>query len=106
VTRRRPSRSSLALRWLSVAVFLAIALAYVRPVRAYLHGRSDVAAGKAEVAVLAAKKRALARRLELAGRSEFVVREARELGLVKPGETVYIVKGIARWQRAHKAGIR
>jgi cell division protein FtsB len=106
VKRRRPSRSSLALRWFSVAVFLAIALAYVRPVRAYLHGRSDVSARRAEVAVLAAKKRELRQRLELAGSSEFVVREARQVGLVKPGETLYIVKGIARWEKARKARIR
>jgi cell division protein FtsB len=106
VRGRRPSRSSLALRWLSIAVFLAIALAYVRPVRAYLHGRESVADRKADVAALAAKKRGLERRLRLAGNPQFVIREARRLGLVKPGETLYIVKGISRWEKARRGKLR
>jgi hypothetical protein len=29
------------------------------------------------------------------------VREARRLGLVKPGERLFIVKGIAAWRKNH-----
>jgi cell division protein FtsB len=90
--RRRPSRSSLVLRWASILVFVAIALAYVRPFRAYLHGRAEVGARRAEVAKLAREKRELSSRLAQAGTDEFVVREARMLGLVRPGEHLYIVK--------------
>ena len=97
MARRRPrSRSALALRWLGVAVLVAIALAYVHPLRAYLHARDEVERREAEVAELERKKRDLARRLALAGTDRFVEREARKLGLVKPGERLFIVKGIRR----------
>lgn len=92
--RRRPSRSTLVLRWLSVAVFLAIAVAYVHPLRAYREARSEVAERRAEIARLERETDVLARRLARAGRDEFVLREARRLGLVRPGERLFIVKGV------------
>ena len=93
---RRPSRSTLALRWLAAAVLAAIAVAYVHPLRAYSEARNEVAAGKAEVAALAREKRALVRRVEVARSDEFIEREARKLGLVKPGERLFIVTGDRR----------
>ena len=30
-----------------------------------------------------------------------LAREARRLGLVRPGERLFIVKGIARWEKRH-----
>jgi hypothetical protein len=30
-----------------------------------------------------------------------LAREARRIGYVKPGERLFIVKGISSWQRAH-----
>ena len=75
---------------------MAIALAYVHPLRAYLHARDEVAQRRAEVAELEHKRRDLSRRLALAGTDRFVEREARKLGLVKPGERLFIVKGIRR----------
>ena len=86
----------LALRWLGVAVLAAIALAYVHPLRAYLHARAEVEQRRAEVAELEGKRRDLSRRLALAGTDGFVEREARKLGLVKPGERLFIVKGIRK----------
>jgi cell division protein FtsB len=100
VPRRRPSRSAVAFRWVSVVVLLAIALAYVHPLRAYLHGRSVVAARRADVAKLARQKRVLQGRLAQASTDEYVLREARMLGLVRPGERLYIVRG------TKKAGLR
>ena len=97
--RRRPSRSVLVLRWLAVAVFCAIALAYVHPLRAYLHARAEVSRREAEVAGVAREKRALSRRLALARTDAFVAREARRLGLVEPGERLFIVKGVEDWKR-------
>ena len=94
--RRRPSRSTLALRWLAVVVLALIAAAYVQPLRAYLSARDDVARRRAEVGALERERRALAARLEYARTDEFVVREARKLGLVRPGERLFIVNGLPR----------
>ena len=94
--RRRPSRSALALRWIAAAVIAAIAVAYVQPIRAYFDARDDVAKRRAEVRGLERERRALSRRLAVARSDEFVVREARKLGLVRPGERLFIVTRSAR----------
>jgi cell division protein FtsB len=102
--RRRPSRSSLALRWLGVVVLLAIAIAYVHPLRAYLHARSQLRAREAEVTALSREKTALTERLKVTGTDGFIARQARELGLVRPGERLFIVSGVEAWQKRAGAG--
>ena len=94
--RRHPSRSTLALRWLAVVVLSLIAAAYAQPLRAYLSARDDVARRRAEVGALERERRALTARLEYARTDEFVTREARKLGLVRPGERLFIVNGVPR----------
>ncbi len=96
MSRRRPSRSTLALRWLAAVVLALIAAAYVQPLRAYLSARDDVARRRVEVRALEREQRALAARLAYARTDEFVVREARKLGLVRPGERLFIVNGLPR----------
>lgn len=98
--RRRPSRSRLALRWLGVAVVAAIAFGYVQPLRAYFDARAEVSAGRADIAVLERDRQTLERRLEFTGTDAFIERESRRLGLVRPGERLFIVKGIERWKKA------
>jgi cell division protein FtsB len=70
-----------------------IALGYVQPLRAYLGARDDLAKSRAAVAEVERTNRSLERRLALAGTDAFVEREARRLGLVRPGERLFIVKG-------------
>jgi cell division protein FtsB len=102
--RRRRSRSALAVRWLGAAVVLAIAAAYVHPLRSYREARSLVAQKKTEVKQLAKANGVLERRLSLAGTEEFVLREARKLGLVRTGERLYIVKGVERERKVTRGG--
>jgi cell division protein FtsB len=92
-SRRRPSHSSLALRWLGVFVLAAIAFAYVHPLRAYFSARSEVDGRQAEVVALERTQKELEARITVARTSAFVEREARKLGLVRPGERLYIVSG-------------
>jgi cell division protein FtsB len=94
VARRRPparSRSSLVLRWIAAGVLAVILLSYIPPLRAYLRARDGLAERRAEVAALERKNQALARDVEYARTAEFVEREARKLGLVRPGEHLFIV---------------
>lgn len=97
--RRRPSRSALALRWLGAAVLIAIAVAYVQPIRAYREAKADVAGRQARVARLERVTVALEERLAHAETTAFVEREARWLGLVRPGERLFIVSGIDEWRK-------
>jgi len=94
MARRRPSRSKLALRWVGAAVLVLIALSYVHPLASYRHARSEVSQRKAAIAQLEHSNDELAQKLMNTGKSEFVIREARRLGLVREGEHLFIVKGV------------
>ena len=76
---------------------------YYHPLRTYVETRSEVTARTAEVRSLAAKKRSLERRLAVRTSSAALLREARRLGWVRPGERLYVVKGIPAWRQAKAA---
>ena len=94
MARRRPSRSKLALRWVGAGVLVLIALSYIHPLRSYRHAQSDVADRQSEISSLERDNRELARKLIFAGKTEFVLREARRLGIVREGEHLFIIKGV------------
>jgi cell division protein FtsB len=95
----RPRRRAPVVRWAAVATLVVVALLYYRPVKSYLETRSSLQQRQAEVQELRAKRDDLARRLEDADTPEALARRARKLGLVKPGEQLFIVKGIEEWKR-------
>jgi cell division protein FtsB len=74
---------------------------YFRPISSYLQTRSELGARRAQVAVLRAENARLERRLERTTSEAALAREARRIGYVKPGERLFIVKGIGAWQRSH-----
>jgi cell division protein FtsB len=103
-TARRPARSSLALRWLAVGALVLVGLLYYRPVRTYLERQDAAAARQAQVSVLAQRRAALERRLRYVESEAAVAREARRIGYVKPGEQLFIVKGIPAWRATKRTG--
>ncbi len=76
---------------------------YYRPVKAYVRAQDALQERAAEVRRLSAERTDLRRRLRLDGSGATLVREARRLGLVRPDERLFIVKGIAAWRRAQAA---
>ena len=82
-----------------MATLVVVALLYYRPVKSYLETRSSLQQRQVEVDELRARRDDLARRLEDADTPEALARRARKLGLVKPGEQLFIVKGIEEWKR-------
>jgi cell division protein FtsB len=104
-TRRLP-KPARPLRWIGLVVLLAVAIGYVQPLRAYRDARSDVSAQRAEVERIARGNVALEQRIAEAGTAEYVEREARKLGLVKPGERLFIVTGIDEWKHERRAGAK
>lgn len=83
---------------LAIGALCLVAFLYYRPLRAYLGARHSVRERAAQVQVLQAQKRLLERRLARAASRDALIRQARQLSLVKPGERLYIVKGIAAWR--------
>lgn len=103
---RRHSRSRRALRWIGLAVLLAVAIGYVQPLRAYRDATADVAARTAQIERVERTNAELEQRIEETETPEFVEREARKLGLVKPGERLFIVTGIDQWKHERRARAR
>ena len=93
--RLRPTRL-LALGGLVLVAFL-----YWKPAHAYLQTKRTLDDRRAEVQALRAEQTHLQKRLAQVGTTEQLVREARRLGLVKPGERLFIVKGIPAWRKHH-----
>jgi cell division protein FtsB len=100
---RRLTRPARPLRWIGVVILLAVAVGYVQPLRAYRDARADVTAQRAEVERIARANVALQQRIAEAGTAAYVEREARKLGLVKPGERLFIVTGIDEWKHERRA---
>ena len=98
-SRRRPRRK--LMRWVALGVLVLLGLLYYRPIRTYVHTHHAVDVRAAEVRALAARKRQLDERLAEIRSGATLVRGARRLGLVKPGEQLFIVRGIPEWRRAN-----
>ena len=91
-------------RWMrlfALGVAVLLGLLYYRPVKTYLHTRDSLRDRAAEVDALALRKHQLEGRLAEIERGSSLVRGARRLGLVKPGEHLFIVTGIRAWRQAH-----
>jgi cell division protein FtsB len=97
VAKRRPQRHRHLVRWLAVGAILLAGLLYARPLRSYLGTKHELARRSADVKALKTEKRELQHRLAQASTPEALQQEARRLGLVRPGEKLFIVKGITAW---------
>jgi len=101
-TKKRIPRGRYLLRWLAVGVLAFIAFLYSQPLRSYFSTRDTLSQQNQEVRQLRAQKLRLERRVAEMDTPQAVTREARRLGYVKPGERLFIVKGIASWRRHHE----
>jgi hypothetical protein len=103
--RRRPARSIVLRRWLAVGALLLFALLYYRPLKAYVDARSELGHRSQVVRSLQADKARLERRLGSSTSTATLSREARALGYVRPGEHLFIVKGIQQWRKRERASM-
>jgi cell division protein FtsB len=79
------------------------ALLYYRPLHSYFSTRTALAQRQAEVRHLAAEKLMLEHELSQSDSGATLVQRARRLGLVRAGERLFIVTGIAAWRQAQRA---
>jgi cell division protein FtsB len=87
-------------RLLAVAGLMLVAFLYWKPAHTYMHTKQQLQTRNAEVQALRVQKARLEKRIAQAATGGQLVREARRLGLVKPNERLFIVKGIPAWRRA------
>jgi cell division protein FtsB len=99
---RRSWKTASVRRWLAVAVVGLVAFLYYRPLTSYFQARHDLARAESELRTLEAQQARLEQRLAAQTSTDTLVREARRLGYVKPGERLFIVKGIPEWRAARR----
>ena len=85
-------------RLLALGALALVAVLYWKPIRSYEHTSAVLSRRQAQVAQLEAKQRQLKERIATVGTGPGLVREARRLGFVKPGEQLFIVRGISAWR--------
>jgi len=98
---RRPPAATLARRWLAVLLIAMIGYAYYHPLRSWFETRAELHSRAGEVGQLAAQKRDLLQRVRSSETLDSVAKQARQLGYIRPGEHLFIVKGIKAWEKAH-----
>jgi cell division protein FtsB len=98
--RVRRQRTAVLLRWCMLGVFGLVGFLYYHPLTTYFETRSALNERTAEVETLRAQKARLETRLERSSTLEALAQEARRMNLVRPGERLFIVKGIPEWRRA------
>jgi cell division protein FtsB len=87
--------------WIAVVAVLVVGVLYYKPAQTYLRTRDTLSERAAEVQKLRAQHAKLERLVAASTSDAELAREARRLGLVKPGEQLFIVRGIKRWLKAH-----
>jgi cell division protein FtsB len=97
--RRRRLGGPIARRWFAIGALVLVGLLYYRPLHDYLDARSQRSVRVAAVEKLQKEQDALRRRLRRASSLAVLVREARLLGYIRPGEHLFIVKDIPQWRR-------
>jgi cell division protein FtsB len=88
-------------RLLALGAIVVAGLLYWKPLHSYFHTRDVLNRRQAEVTKLERRQQQLEARIETVDSGHVLVREARRLGLVKPGEQLYIVRGIPAWRKKH-----
>ena len=105
--RRRRSRAVLLRRWCAVGALVLIGLLYYRPLKAYVDAHAQLAQRQQAVQTLKEQRALLQQRLGASTSVATLAREARaRLGYVRPGEHLFIVKGINEWRRLQREELR
>ena len=98
--RVRAGRSAGLLRWCVLAVAGFVGFLYYQPVSSYFETRASLDQRAAEVQELREERSRLQARLADSTTVAALSREARRMSLVRPGERLFIVKGVQQWRRA------
>jgi len=85
-----------------IATAAFVAFLYYQPLATYMRTRSTLNERSAEVRELRAERARLQARLARSSTLDALAREARRMNLVRPGERLFIVKGVQEWRRAQR----
>jgi cell division protein FtsB len=94
--RLRPTRL-LALGAIALGAFL-----YWKPLHTYVRTKHELQQRQGQVSALQAEHVTLQQKIARAATDPELIRQARRLGLVKPGERLFIVRGISTWRKHNR----
>jgi len=103
--RKSIGRGRRRLLW-AVGILGIAAYLYYRPIASYMETKNDLASSRTEVESLRLVRAELELRLVNTTSVGSLEREARRINYVKPGERLFVVKGIPAWRQARSAGTR
>lgn len=83
-------------RLLIIGLIAGLAYAYIGPVRDYMRQKDQLRAEQVQLIEARKVRDDLARQIKALGREDVLEQRARELGMVRPGETPYAVRGIRK----------
>jgi len=94
-------------RWFAVGALVLIGLLYYRPLRAYVDAKTQLAQREQVVPKLKVQRTTLQHQLGSSTSVATLAREARaRLGYVRPGEHLFIVKGINEWRKHERESLK
>jgi cell division protein FtsB len=92
VIRVRPTRL------LAIGAIVLVAFLYWKPLHTYMRTKHNLQLSQADVRTLRTKNAKLQKKIALANTGPELIKQARLLGLVRPGEQLFLVRGIAAWR--------
>jgi len=84
-----------------VVIVGVMAFLYYRPLASYAETHRQLSNRRSEVVELRTANLRLQKRLQISESTSALGREARRIGYVRPGERLFIVKGILEWRQLH-----
>jgi len=96
VIRVRPTRL------LAIGALVLVAFLYWRPIHTYLRTKQALQTRHAQVRSLSTEKTKLQKQIALANTAPELLRQGRMLGLVRPGEQLFIVRGVSAWRHRNR----
>lgn len=89
-------------RLLAIGALALVAYLYWRPIHTYLSAKQALQTRHAQVHALSTEKAMLEKKIALANTGPELIRQGRMLGLVRPNEQLFIVRGVSAWRHRNR----
>ena len=85
-------------RLLAIGALVLVAYLYWRPIHTYLRTKQALQTRHAQVNALSTEKASLEKKIARANTGPDLIRQGRMLGLVRPNEQLFLVRGVSAWR--------
>ena len=89
-------------RLLAIGALALVAFLYWRPIHTYLRTKQALQTRHAQVHALSTEKARLEKKIARATTGPELIRQGRMLGLVRPNEQLFIVRGVSAWRHRNR----